>query len=518
METSNTHSLKKRYFYKLVSNIFGLGINIVTAGITPRGLGPKNYGDFNFLSSVFLQIKGFLDMGVSVGFYNKISQRQNEQGLIAFYFHFLTIASCLIFLFIMVLHGTGLYTLVFPDQKLIFIYMSAILIILTWFGQGFDQMTDAFGLTIYSERARMLQKALGAGLLIVLFLYQILTLRNYFYYQYFNQIVLTGMFIWVINTNKGLIKKQWKLTLSQIKTYFFEFYHYSFPIFVEASIGTVAVFFDRWLLQIFGGSIQQGFYSFSYNIGALCFLFTGAMTPLLSREYAIAHANNDIKKMALLFRRFVPVFYSLAAFFSCFVIIQSEKIVYILGGNAYKTANLAVKIMAIYPIFQVYGQLSTSVLLAAGKTKLYRNIGIFSSIAGLLLTFFFLAPTKYFGLNAGANGLAVKMVLIVFVVVNVFLFYISKFLGISFWKYLAHQAVSFGSLLVASFSVSILVDSILKLNGNVIVNFIISGSIYTSIVLLIAYKYPVLFGLKNEDINYAVNFIRKKVSELKPHE
>lgn len=301
----------------------------------------------------------------------------------------------------------------------------------------------------------------------------------------------------------------------QMKGYFSEFYHYSFPLFIEATIGVTAGFFDKWLLQIFGGSIQQGFYGFSFNIGALCFLFTGAMTPLLSREYAIAHANNDIKKMALLFRRFVPAFYSLAAFFSCFVIIQSEKLVYILGGSEYKTANLAVKIMAIYPIFQVYGQLSSAVLLAAGKTKLFRNVGILSSFAGLLLTVFFLAPHKFFGLDAGANGLAVKMVLIVFLVVNTYLYYITKFLGISFWKYIAHQAVSFAALLLASCSVAVLLDSILQIKMNVIANFIISGSLYTSIILILAYKLPIVFGLKTEDINYAVHFIRGKIATLK---
>lgn len=175
---------------------------MVTAGIIPRGLGPKYYGDFNFLTSTFNQLKGFLDMGVSVGFYNKVSQRQNEQGLMAFYFNFLAVGSCLMLVFILFLHATGWYTTIFPDQKPIFIYMSAILSILIWFGQGLDQMTDAFGLTIYGERARILQKALGAGLLVMLFIYQMLTLRNYFYYQYFNQLLLSGMFLWVINKKK----------------------------------------------------------------------------------------------------------------------------------------------------------------------------------------------------------------------------------------------------------------------------------------------------------------------------
>jgi len=43
-----TDSLKKRYFFKLFSNFSGMAISLVTQAIIPRGLGPKNYGDFNF--------------------------------------------------------------------------------------------------------------------------------------------------------------------------------------------------------------------------------------------------------------------------------------------------------------------------------------------------------------------------------------------------------------------------------------------------------------------------------------
>jgi len=510
MNTARSDSLKKRYFYKLVSNVVGLGIGIVTAGLIPRGLGPKQYGDFNFLTGIFAQIKGFLDMGGSTCFYNKISRRQNEQGLVSFYFQFITLASCIIVLFVVFIQFTPLQKIVFPDQKLQYIYMAAVFVILNWLGQGVDQMTDAYGLTIYSERARIVQKIIGAILLLALFIYQSLSLRNYFYYLYFNQVLISCLFVWIIYRNRSFLYEHWKLTAGQMKGYLSEFYKYSFPLFIESSIGMVAGICDRWLLQIFGGSVQQGFYGFSFSIGALCFLFTGAMTPLITREYTIAYANNDIKKMAVLFRRYVPMFYSLAAFFSCFVIIQSEKIVYLFGGSDYKTANLTVKIMALYPIHQVYGQLSTAVLLAAGKTKLYRNVGIIASLSGLLLTFFLLAPAHYGGLNAGANGLALKMVIIVAVVVNTFLYYNSKFLNISFWKYIAHQIVSFTCLIAAAVLVAGFVDHILKLQGNIVLNFMVSGFLYTTLVLLIAYCFPLIFGLKNDDFNYAKNFIRQK--------
>jgi len=341
-------------------------------------------------------------------------------------------------------------------------------------------------------------------------LYQVLTLRNYFYYQYFNQILLVSLFVWVINRDKDLIGEKWKLTLEQIKTYFFEFYHYSFPLFIDSSVALLAAFGDRWLLQKFAGSIQQGFYGLSYNIGALCFLFTGAMTPLLMREYSIAFAGKDLKKMAALFRRYVPMLYSLSAFFSCFILMQSDKVIYILGGSGYKTANVAVKIMALYPLHQTYGQLSSAVLLAAGKTKIFRNVGVFVSVIGLIITFFLIAPQRFMGLNAGATGLAIKMVFVQVVVVNIYLFFNSKFLNISFWRYLAHQAGSFGLLLLISAGITFITGNIALLKGN-IVNFFVSGFFYTASVIWITYRFPVIFGLKHNDIVFAKEFIRKKL-------
>jgi len=79
-------SLKKRYFAKLSTNLIGLGIGLITQAVIPRGLGPKAYGDFSFLSSFFIRVVGFLDMGTSIGFYTKLSQRQQDFGLVSFYF------------------------------------------------------------------------------------------------------------------------------------------------------------------------------------------------------------------------------------------------------------------------------------------------------------------------------------------------------------------------------------------------------------------------------------------------
>ena len=57
-------------------------------------------------------------------------------------------------------------------------------------------------------------------------------------------------------------------------------------------------------------------------------------------------------------------------------------------------------------------------------------------ILGLSISFLLLAPQKFYGYNLGALGLAIKMIIIQFVSVNIQLFYNSKYLKLSFIKFL----------------------------------------------------------------------------------
>ena len=144
------HSLKKRYFYKLFTNFLGLGVSLVTQTIVPRGLGPKSYGDFSFLSDYFNQFAGFFDMGTSIGFYTKLSQRPKEFKLVVFYFYFIGIASLLLLTFVVVAHTTKMYTRLWPGQELFYIYLAVFWGILVWLINIMNRITDSFFLTFFS--------------------------------------------------------------------------------------------------------------------------------------------------------------------------------------------------------------------------------------------------------------------------------------------------------------------------------------------------------------------------------
>ena len=314
--------------------------------------------------------------------------------------------------------------------------------------------------------------------------------------------LLLGIFIYVIKSNGDLLPPDWRLTSGELKQYTGEFYIYSHPLFIYSLVGMIIAIFDRWLLQLFGGSIEQGFFGLSYQIGAICFVFSSAMALLIMREFAIAYNNKDMRLMANLFRRYIPLLYSATAFIACFMAVNAAKVTMIMGGGRFTGATLAVAVMALYPIHQTYGQLSSSVFMATGQTALYRNIGVAFMLVGLPITFLLIAPKHLFGMNAGAFGLAVKMVSVQFLWVNTHLYFNAKLLHISFWKYIAHQLASVACLLAVAVGATFFVDTLMAMwiGRNMVFNFMTAGAVYTAAVFSIVYFFPILFGLSRVDI------------------
>jgi len=509
-------SLKKRYIYKLFANAFSLVAGFGIQAVVPRALGPKSYGDFNFLTSFFAEVMSFLDMGTSSCFYTKLAKRQKEPGLPVFYLYFSLFIGLIALGFVALAYLTPFYSRIWPGQDMFYTYLAVIFGILTWFAyQVLSNVPDAYGITVYAEKIKIIQKIIAVALIGALFIWGKLNLRNFFYYNYVVLIFIILAFIWIAKYTGHLNIDKLRLPFKETKEYLIEFYRYSHPLFVYSLVGLVAGIFDRWLLQTYGGSIQQGFFGFSYQVWILCFLFSSAMAPLITREFSIAFANKDLAYMSSLFRRYIPLFYSLTAYFSCFVAIQAGKVIYILGGDSYKDALIPLTIMALCPIHHTYGQLSGSVFFATEKTKLYRNIGITSMLVGLPATYLLIAPKLNFGLDMGATGLAIKIAVLQFLAVNAQLYFNAKLLRLSFWKFFLHQIVSLASLLALAFFAKFLIDKMLGAYLGVIPRFLLSGLVYTCAVFFMLYLMPIIFGLKRHDLHKMAQIFYNKI-RVKP--
>ncbi|MBF0568219.1 MAG: lipopolysaccharide biosynthesis protein [Nitrospirae bacterium] len=501
-------SFNKRYFYKLTTNFVGLLIGLVSQTIIPRSLGPGAYGDFNYLTNFFSQMISFLELNTSTGYFTMLSKNPKDSQLVRFYMLFGVVVCLAVFFVVGTAHITSLHKYIWPGEQIGYIYLAAVFGLFTWTSQIFSQMADAYGLTVAGEKAKMFQRLLGLPILVLLFIAGRLNLFSFFLYNYVLFIFLMVALIFIMKGGGFSLFKRTGLTAGRARHYARQSYAYSHPLFVSGLIGMVANLFDMWLLQVFGGSAQQGFFGLSSQIGALCFLFTGAMTPLLMREFSIVHAEADTERMKWLFEKYIPMMFSIAAFFSCFISVNAAKVIHIFGGQQYSAALWAVSVMAFYPIHQTYGQLVGSVYYAMGKTALYRNIGILVSAAGVPVSFFLMASPAYLGFGAGALGLAVKMVAINIISVNALLFYIAKPIGISFVRYLRHQVLCIGFMVVTALASALIVNQMA--GDSLVIGFLISGVIYTLATCVFVMYMPSVAGLKREDIQKVLKTLRPR--------
>ncbi|MBE0497294.1 MAG: hypothetical protein IBX45_12820 [Campylobacterales bacterium] len=288
---------------------------------------------------------------------------------------------------------------------------------------------------------------------------------------------------------KGIFRNIFNVDFS-ITSLIKEFMSYCHPLVVMSVVGLLAGLFEIWLLQTTGGNEQTGFYGLAYSLAAMCFLFTGAMTPLITREFSKSYEQKDLESMQKLFSRYIPMLYSIAAYFAVFISFQSENILAIFTDEQFKNAYWVLVVMAFYPIHQTYGQLSGSIFYATGQTKLYRNISLFLAFVGVLLACLFL----YF-LELGAIGLAWKMVAVQFVGVNIQLYFNAKLLKLDMKKFLWHQIYS-----VLFFVTMAFISTMLTPSGVPLVEFFISGFIYTVLVIISTYALPQVFATSRDEM------------------
>ena len=482
------HSLKKRYSIKLFATAISGIISAVLLAIVPKALGPVAYGQFVYLQEFFMKAIGFLDMGSSIAFFTKLSARANRKELISFYFLYSFLVLLLIFGFVFASDAFGFLNTIIPNISTKYIYLGLFFGFFTWFTQIFIKISDAYALTVSVELIKVGHKIVSL-LLLLFFVYQLsFDLELFYYYQYIALISFLLIISWLFIKKRifqNILNSQFSI-LNLTK----EFISYCHPLLVYSIVGLLAGLFDIWLLQKVAGSEQMGFYGLAYSLAAMCFLFTSAMTPIITREFSKSYEQKDLETMRKLFYRYIPMLYSIAAFFAVFISVQSENVLMIFTDEKFKDAYLVLVIMALYPIHQTYGQLSGSIFYATGQTKLMRNMALFTQPLGMLVTFILI-----YIFELGAVGLAWKMILVQFVGVNIQLYFNAKLLDLNMKHFIWHQIYA-----VLFFAILALVPSMFILIDNKLLEFLVSGFIYTLLVIIFAYIFPQVFATNRNEI------------------
>ena len=198
---SSTPTLARRYAFKLLANVASVPVYLAMEALLPRALGPRMYGHYSFATNLFQQLSGFLDMGTSTCFYNALSRRQNETGLVGFYLRVSLLVALISLLAALCMLIPPVGEVLMPDVPLWLAPLAALWAFLTWWGRVLRSMNDAVGATVSSEMVRTVVSLLAVVLLGALFWGDWLNIHSLFAQQY---LMLEALFHALCQRSNGL--------------------------------------------------------------------------------------------------------------------------------------------------------------------------------------------------------------------------------------------------------------------------------------------------------------------------
>ncbi len=500
--------LLRRYAVKLLSNAATMPLYLLLEVILPRALGPAGYGDYSFITGLFQQLTGFLDMGTSTCLSTSLAKSPGDFRLAAFYARVAGLMLGLCLAAGLVLWAPLVGSFVLPGVPGWMILPAALWGFLFWASRVARAMNDALGITTQSELVRIGVNLFSVLLIIVLFYGGWLSMGGLFAQQYLTMALLLSGFI--LTMSRVWPVRRWSLSRRDFSGIAGKFRAYSAPLFVIALTTALGAFADRWVLQYFNGSEEQGFFSLSAKISAGCFLFVSPMIPLLLRELSIAHGRGDAGAMAGLLGRVAPKLYTVSAWLCCFTAVEAAMVVRLFGGQSFASALWPARIMAFFPLHLVYLQAASAVFYAMAETARLRNLTVIFYVGGMILSWFCVAPAGFAGLGLGAAGLAGKMVLVQLAMSVFLLKCCQQLTGFRLGRNLAHQALCVALFLAAAALARAGTTEFWPLPGlegaDSYARFVLSGFIYTVLCALIGLCFP--FSAGSDRAELAVFFAK----------
>lgn len=469
-------------------------------------LGPASYGDFKYLIYVFAILSSLIGFGGNF-FLTELAKNHHDKTVISFYWNYTFISWSVACIIIILAFLSGLSGVLFPGQEIFYVWLAFFLTFFTFISSLLDSMTDTCGLTRKASIFNFIAKLSGIFVLLLFFyLFKWVNLFSLFSYSFIATFVLLVGFIAVLKSN-GIPVLHTRISLAQFKLKFTSFYEYSHPLLVLAIVGLPLSLAGRWMLQKFSGSVQQGYFSLSDSFSALIITFSNSITPLLLREFSISFYDKDIIKMSSLFNKSISIFTTISSYFSVFMALNATAVTLLIGGKSFDGAILPTTIMLFYPIPYIANSILYVLIYATNKTALLRNVQLMIIILGLILTFFFIAPNEYFGLNLGATGFAIAMVSVTYLNHLILLKFCTSELNLKWSKITGNYIKIIVAFLIVGIASKLLCKELIT---NLWISFILSGMLYTLGVVFILKKFPHLLGISATELSALLKPIMQK--------
>lgn len=499
-----TENILNRSLFTILSNSFRSLFNLMASILLARMLGPESFGAMSFILASFIALRSLVDFGLSSAFYTFISESRNNYRYITTYVYILFLQFLMPLLLIFFFMPNSWLQIIWTDIELLQIFFGYLAIFFQYYIWNFSlNIAESIRKTFLAQSIWLSISVINLIALIGLWLSDLLIISNVFLLIIFEFSIGSFLLLFLLKKQINFeFKKESQLIILS------KFFDYSKPLILYSVIGFIAIFFDRWMLQFFGGSHEQAFYSISFQISAISLLATSSILKIFWKEIAESNSNKDIGYTKKLYENSCKVLYLIACFILGFIFFWTDEIILLFLGESYLPGKITFLILLFYPIHQCLGQIVSSFLYATSETRILSYINSIFLLLGMLLTFILISENALLKANPemGSSGLAIKMVVIQFLNVNILIFILNKNYN---WKYDQFYQISFVifSLLVGFLSKE-LINLLFQFSNMIFISFFISFLIYLLIFVVTIYYLPSLFSIRISELKFINNYYR----------
>jgi len=511
---AHSESIRRRYGVTLIAQILRWALSfIVSAGLVPRRLGPVVYGNFNFLSNASSTLRGFLDPSAQQAFFTFSSQDERSGPLTKLYS--LTLLGQMLIVFILI--GFAAYfnklQLFFPDQKVHQIMAITVLDWLLFMAISLQQLGDCKGLTVYPQLIGAVVAIVNAIALVGLALLHKLNLLTYVWMSLVSAVVwisALGYWLLVLHSDRCWDGK----LIGHVNPLLRRWWRFASPLILLEYCTPVIAFLSTYFIQIWYGSNEQGNYMLALRWCSPALAFTSAGLMIFWREIAHWTASGQWDRAKEIHLQFNHILFFMSFVLATWMSLGSSILIPAFVGQQYAAAVPVLMIMAFYPVIQTSGHLSGASFKATERTVVFRNLSIMISIADLFLTYFLLAKRSAIvpGMQMGAIGLALKMVVFGFFATEVYAWLDFRYYRLSYGRWLVER--SFILLLVGSLAIltlHYLRQSLQSLGLKPLSSLALASTFYFAGVSIVAYVRPGIIGLTRQGISKLLQEMIQKV-------
>jgi O-antigen/teichoic acid export membrane protein len=498
----NRQSIKARFLATLFINIARIGLGFVGGIVIARSLGPAGYGNYSFLLGSFASITTLFNMGTSSAFYTFLSQRKRSPKFYLYYFSWIGMQFIMVLLLVAFIFPDAWRNKIWlghPKGIIILAFVASFMMNKLW--NTVTQAGESIRATVIVQMHNISIAGLYLCIVLGMFFLRLITIVNLFIAIAFVYFLLS--FILGKRIRGSLVVKE----DVKLRKVFNEFKIYCIPLVVYGIVGFAYSAADLWLLQRFGGAVQQGFYSVGLRFSAICLIATTSMLKVFWKEIAEANELGNKERLHYLYTKISRGLCFVGAAGACFLIPFSREILVFFLGPKYEAGWLCLAIMFLFPIHQSLVQINGVYCKATAQTKLRSKMGIIMMIISIPVTYFVLASSSNIipGLGLGSVGLALKMVILQIVAANILAYFVCKLSG---WRFdFLYQFGSIIILLIASFAIKGLLNLIFhisRISFHPVVSMGFCMPVYILAVGLIVYLFPNLSGLERKQITNSV--------------